>query len=168
MADRGSKRSKATSAPPPPPKVKPSPNDSHDVVFFRRHADDDPNELAPGMAELESWPKSVRSKVTAVIAAVAGAPPMRFSGGGYWEAMKGDMKGWFEVRVDGPNREHFRLFCLLDYEAVDDNGDPVGKPYLTIIDGRRKAFKTTISAAEYAKVSALGDEYKRRNPRSVV
>ena len=38
----------------------------------------------------------------AVLAQVASAPPKRFAGGGYWEAMKGDMTGWFEVRVDGP------------------------------------------------------------------
>lgn len=56
---------------------------------------------------------------------VATAPPKRFSGGGYWfsgggywEAMHGDMTGWFGVRVDGP-RHHYRLYCLLDYEAAD-------------------------------------------------
>ena len=53
----------------------------------------------------------------AVLAQVASAPPKRFAGGGYWEAMKGDMTGWFEVRVDGPRRHHYRLFCRLDYDA---------------------------------------------------
>ena len=47
-------------------------------------------------------------------AQVAAAPPKRFAGGGYWEAMKGDMTGWFEVGVDGPRRHHYRLFCRLD------------------------------------------------------
>ena len=37
----------------------------------------------------------------AALAAVASAPPKRFAGGGYWEAMGGAMTGWFEVRVDG-------------------------------------------------------------------
>jgi len=31
------------------------------------------------------------------------------------------MKGWFEVRVDGPQRRHYRLFCRLDYDAKDQS-----------------------------------------------
>jgi hypothetical protein len=46
----------------------------------------------------------------AVLAQDAPAPPKRFAGGGYWEAMKGDMTGWFEVRVDGPRRHHYRYW----------------------------------------------------------
>ncbi len=75
------------------PKTKQSPSDVHNVVYFQRHMDDDPAMPAPGRAELLSWPKSVRSKVYAVLTAVAGSPPNRFSGGGYWEAMHGDMSG---------------------------------------------------------------------------
>jgi hypothetical protein len=98
----------------------------------------------------------------AALAAVAAAPPKRFAGGGYWEAMKGDMTGWFEVRVDGPARRHYRLFCLLDYDA---NG--VDRPLLVVIDGRDKPFRTILSAADYAAVRKLGDEYRSRNPRSL-
>ena len=123
----------------------------------------------PGRTELLSWPAGIRAKLYAVLAAVAGAPPSRFSGGGYWEAMHGDMAGWFEVRVDGPGREHFRLFCQLDYDAVDDKGVPLDKPYLVIVDGRRKAFRTTLANGEYTKIRALGVEYRSQNgPRSVV
>ena len=43
--------------------------------------------------------------------------------------MKGEMKGWFEVRIDGPKRHHYRLFCLLDYEAQG-----VERPLLVVID----------------------------------
>jgi hypothetical protein len=50
-------------------------------------------------------------------AQVAAAPPKRFSGGGYREAMKDDMAVWFEVRVNGARRHHYRLFCRLDYDA---------------------------------------------------
>ena len=32
--------------------------------------------------------------MAAVLIAVAGAPPKKFAGGGYWEAMHGDMTGW--------------------------------------------------------------------------
>jgi hypothetical protein len=44
--------------------------------------------------------------------------------------MKGDLTGWFEVRVDGPRRHHYRLFCRLDYDAQDQP-----KPLLVVISG---------------------------------
>jgi hypothetical protein len=57
----------------------------------------------------------------AVLKAVSEAPPPRFSGGGYWEAMHDEMAGYYEVRVDGPKRRHYRLFCVLERA-----GDAVG------------------------------------------
>ena len=72
------------------------------------------------------------------------------------------MAGWFEIRVDGPKRHHYRLFCRLDYEAAG-----VEKPLLVVIDGRDKPFRTTLSAKDYADVRDLGDEYLGRNPRSI-
>lgn len=86
---------------PPAPRTRSS-DDAHDVVFFQRHPEDDPRRPAPGYAQLRSWPSSVRSQAMAVLAAVAAAPPKRFSGGGYWEAMHGEMTGWHEIRIDGP------------------------------------------------------------------
>ncbi len=150
-------------------KDKPSTKDAHEIVYFKRHAGDDQTERSPGRDALNSWPEGVRAKVRAVVVAVAAAPPSRFSGGGYWEAMHNDMAGWFEIRVDGPKREHFRLFCLLDYDAVNDpiTKAPVDTPYLVIVDGRRKGFRTTLPESEYAKIRALGAEYRRRNPRSI-
>jgi hypothetical protein len=104
-------------APAPGVRTGPSSDDAHDVVYFKRHKDDDPAQSEPGRDALRSWPASVRAKAYAVLVAVAAAPPKRFAGGGYWESMKGEMSGWFEVRLDGPKRHHYRLFCLLDYEA---------------------------------------------------
>jgi hypothetical protein len=98
----------------------------------------------------------------AVLTQVAAAPPKRFAGGGYWEAMKGDMTGWFEVRVDGPRRHHYRLFCRLDYDANDQP-----KPLLVVICGLDKPFRTELSDADYRHVRALGEEYLRRNPPSL-
>ena len=98
----------------------------------------------------------------AVLVAVAAAPPKRYSGGGYWEAMKGDMTGWFEVRVDGPKRHHYRLFCRLDYEAEDATN-----PLLVVITGLDKPFRTELSDSDYASVRQLGVEYLSRNPRSI-
>jgi hypothetical protein len=83
--------------------------------------------------------------------------------------MHGDMAGWFEVRVDGPKpsggkgRHHYRLYCLLDYEAKDTD-----KPLLVIVTGLDKPFRTRLSASDYTGVRRLGREYLARNPRSVV
>lgn len=139
-----------------------SSDDVHDVVYFRRHRDDDPTESIPGRDALDSYPAKVRALIRAVLVAVAAAPPKRFAGGGYWEAMKGDMVGWFEVRVDGSKRHHYRLFCRLDYEAVGGR-----KPLLVVIAGKDKPFRTVLTDADYADVRRLGAEYLSRNPRSV-
>ena len=98
----------------------------------------------------------------AVLKAVAEAPPKRFAGGGYWEAMHDSMTGWHEVRVDGGKpRRHFRLFCLLDTEALETE-----RPVLAVITGMSKPLRTTFTEADYSDVRDLGDEYRSRNPRS--
>lgn len=153
---------KRKNAPAPTVRTGPSPDDPHDIVYFKRHVKDDPEQAEPGRDALQSWPTSVRAKANAVLIAVATAPPKRFAGGGYWEAMKGDMSGWFEVRIDGPKRHHYRLFCLLDYEAKGQE-----KPLLVVVDGRDKPFRTTLSDADYAAVRSMGAEYLKRNPRSI-
>jgi hypothetical protein len=91
-----------------------------------------------------------------------GGTPKRFAGGGYWEAMKGEMTGWFEVRVNGPRRHHYLLFCRLDYEAKNRP-----KPLLVVICGLDKPFRTQLSDADYQRVRDLGAEFLRRNPRSL-
>jgi hypothetical protein len=103
--------------------------------------------------------------IVAVVKAVADAPPPAFSGGGKWEAMHGEMGGFYEVRVDGPKRRHYRLFCLLERD-----GDAVGLggPSIVLIDGRDKPFRTVLSAADYAEVRTLGAEYRGRIPKSVM
>jgi hypothetical protein len=99
--------------------------------------------------------------MVAVVTQVAAAPPHRFAGGGYWEAMHADMAGYFEVRVDGPGRHHYRLFCLLDTAA-----EGLGS-LLVIIAGADKPFRTTLPTSAYDDVRALGQEYLHRNPRSL-
>ena len=80
-----------------------------------------------------------------------------------WEAMHGDMRGIFEVRVDGtPRRTHYRLYCVLDYKAKDFD-----KPVLAIIDGRRKAFRTVLTANDYVAIKKYVDDYWSTNPRPV-
>ena len=73
---------------PPQVRVAPSSDDPHDIVFFRRHLADDPAESCPGRDFLNACPTKVRATMRAVLVAVAAAPPKRFAGGGYWEAMK--------------------------------------------------------------------------------
>ncbi|OKI63743.1 hypothetical protein AMK14_30215 [Streptomyces sp. TSRI0445] len=132
------------------------------MVYFQRRVDEDPGRSCPSRTFLrEVCPVKVRSTMTAAPAAVAAAPPKRFAGGGYWEAMKGEMAGWFEVRVDGPGRRHYRLFCLLDYEAEGSE-----KPLLVVVAGLDKPFRTVLSDADYQGVRSLGQEYRNRNPRS--
>jgi hypothetical protein len=145
-----------------PVPTRPSSDDAHDVAYFRRHEDDDPEQHIPGREALLSWPATVRAKIAPTLIAVASAPPKRFAGGGRWEAMHGEMAGYFEVRVDGPRRHHYRLFCLLDYEAADRE-----KPLLVVLDGRDKPFRTTLDSSDYEAVRALGNEYRKRNPRSL-
>lgn len=160
--DRGRKpKPKQARSTPSTLHFRPSSDDPHKIVYFRRHKDDDPDESIPGRDFLESCPTSVRATIRAVLVAVATSPPKRFSGGGYWEAMKGDMTGWFEVRVNGPQRHHYRLFCRLDYDTAG------GKPLLVVIAGLDKPFRTELGAADYVAVRALGEEYLARQPRSV-
>jgi hypothetical protein len=153
---------------PPVVRTRPRREDPHEVVYFKRHVDDDPDEAVPGRAFLRFCAPAVRAKFAAVLTAVATAPPYRFVGGGYWEAMHGDMAGWFEVRMDGPKprggkgRHHYRLYCLLDYDAKE-----VDKPLLVIVAGLDKPFRTKLSATDYARVKRLGEEYLARNPRSL-
>ncbi|HEV7384425.1 MAG TPA: HEPN domain-containing protein [Phenylobacterium sp.] len=99
-------RATARSAAPSSVRTRPSADDAHDIVYFRRHVEDDAEEAVPGRNFLRRCPPKVRATMAAVLTQVAAAPPKRFAGGGYWEAMKDAMTGWFEVRVDGPGRHH--------------------------------------------------------------
>jgi len=161
--DRGKRSNPARTARSVHVRLGPSSDDEHEVVYFRRHKADDPDQTAPGRDFLEACPTKVRATMKAALVAVAAAPPKRFAGGGYWEAMKGDMTGWFELRVNGPSRHHYRLFCRLDYDAKGQQ-----KPLLVVIAGLEKPFRTVLSAADYADVRRLGDEYLSRNPRSLI
>lgn len=116
----------------------------------------------PATNFLLECPGKVSATILAALNAVALAPPPRFSGGGYWEAMHGEMRGYFEVRVNGPGREHFRLFCILDH-----NGPGLGGPAIAAIAGLRKPFKARLREADYAWVRGLGDDYKSTRPRRI-
>lgn len=140
----------------------PSADDPWAVRYFRRHPDDDPEQSKPGQEFLRSCPPRVRAHFFDVLIAVAKAPPHRFAGGGKWEAMHGKMTGYHEVRVTGPGRRQYRLFCILEAEPPG----PDRRPTLVVLTGMDKPFGTTFSDTDYAAVRALGDEYLARAPRS--
>ena len=134
-----------------------------DVIYYRA-----PDGTIPAEEFLDGCPLTVQDRFDAVLDDVAQGPPLEYRGGGYWEAMGGELTGWFEVRIDGPSREHFRLFCLLE------NGPPaelaglgLPRPAIAVITGGRKPFRTVFSAADYARVREMGDEYRTTRPRRI-
>jgi Txe/YoeB family toxin of Txe-Axe toxin-antitoxin module len=135
------------------------------VHLFQRHPSDDPTRAVPALEFLRACPTKVEAMIVAVVKAVADAPPPAFSGGGKWEAMHGEMSGSYEVRVDGPKRRHYRLFCLLERQGASLG---LGGPSVVLITGKDKPFMTALSAADYAEVKDLGAEYRKRIPRSVM
>jgi hypothetical protein len=134
------------------------------VKVFQRHRDDDPTELCPAEEFLNTeCPESVRDDLIAIVDAVAESPPPQFTGGGLWEAMHGDMAGFYEARTRGPDRRLYRLFCVLEREAPGLEG-----PSIIVIAGLSKPVGTALSSADYARIRALGEEYRRRVPRNAL
>lgn len=123
----------------------------------------------PAVDFLSAAPTKVEATILAVLEVVRAAPPPAFSGGGKWEAMGGSMGGYYEIRVTGPGRTQYRLFCLLE------NADATGlarrgfnSPQIAVINGMSKPLGTTFSDAEYKKhVRALGDRYLSTFPRPI-
>ena len=105
---------------------------------------------------LDSLPAKVAAEVHAVLVAVASAPPPAFSGGGKWEAMHGDMAGFFEIRVQGGRMNH-RLFCILERDAND-----LGGPSIICIDGLSKMRRTAAQPKDYRRVKRYGAEFQTR------
>jgi hypothetical protein len=124
---------------------------------------------APALKFLDGCPGKIDAEFVAVLDAVAAAPPPQFSGGGKWESMHGDMGGWHEIRLTGPSREQFRLFCVLE-NATDEELLRRGltKPAIAVITGMRKPWRTRFSTADYSGVRRLGDEHKACHPRRII
>lgn len=130
-----------------------------DVVYYQ-----DAGGNVPAADFLLGCPTKVRANLLAVLDAVAAAPPPAFSGGGKWEAMHGDMGGYYEVRATGPGREQFRVFCILD-NADEKKG--LSRNAIAVITGDRKPNATLFDSGIYAKVRKLGDDYKAQFPRRI-
>ncbi len=127
------------------------------AVIYYRAADG----TVPALQFLDGSPGKIDAEFTAVLDAVAAAPPPQFSGGGKWEAMHGAMSGWYEIRLTGPGRDQFRLFCLLENAAPAElarRGLP--RPAIAVITGLRKPWRTTFTQRDYERVRDLGDEHR--------
>jgi hypothetical protein len=134
------------------------------VVYFKT-ADG----LVPAENFLDACPPKVEATILAVLEAVRAAPPPAFSGGGKWEAMHGSMAGYYEIRVTGPGRRQYRLFCLLDNGSPDElDARGFDRPQIAVINGMVKANAKLFTDAEYKKnVRALGEEYLSALPRRI-
>lgn len=134
------------------------------IHYFKRHSSDDPQQAVPSQDFINSCTTGVKADIFATLKSVADAPPPQFSGGGKWHVMHGSMKGYHEVRVMGPGKMLYRVFCILE-RAVDGLG--LTNHSIVAIDGMSKPNRTAFTEAEYAAVRKLGDEFRDRKPRSV-
>lgn len=122
----------------------------------------------PAKEFLAACPATIKGRFHAVLGVVRDAPPPQFSGGGYWEVMHGDMGGFHEIRLTGPGRRQYRLFCVLDNS--DANGlrkRGFDRPQIAAITGMVKASGRKFSERDYAKVRRLGSEYGAEFPRRI-
>jgi hypothetical protein len=134
------------------------------IVYYAKQAGH-----VPGLEFLKSCPVKVRAKLVAVLEAVRAAPPPAFSGGGKWEAMHGSMGGYYEIRVTGPGRQHYRLFCILDNGSAEELAERgFTGPQIVVINGMVKPNASLFTDGEYEKhVRRLGDHYLATLPRPI-
>lgn len=135
-----------------------SADDPWDIAFSLAGTEGEPL----GIGFLREAPRKVRATVQAVLEAVAEGPPHRFSGALHWQAMHGDMGGIYEVRVKGPDKRLYRLFCLLERAAAG-----LDAPTLVVLTGMSKPNGTAFSDSEYGRVRRLRDEHAGQEPRRV-
>ena len=82
--------------------------------------------------------------------------------------MHGTMAGFYEVRTQGPNREQFRLFCILENGTKEELGSlGLEGPALAVITGMRKPVGKLFSDRDYARVRELGQRYRGAVPRRI-
>ncbi len=129
--------------------------DTWRIHFFQREASDDKGEAVPSLEFLDGLKAKIAAEINAVLDAVAEAPPPAFSGGGKWEAMHGDMAGFYEVRVQGDGQNH-RLFCLLVREAVDLGGSSI-----ICLGGLSKPRREAADPKDYRRIKAYRREFER-------
>ena len=127
-----------------------------------------PGETVPAPGFPGGCPGAIDAQFTAVLDAVAAAPPARFSGGGKGEAMHGPVGGWYEIRLTGPGRAQFRLFCLLENGTGQElAGRGLPRPAIVVITGMRKPWRAVFAERDYQRVRELGTEHQGNYPRRI-
>ncbi len=82
--------------------------------------------------------------------------------------MHGEMTGYYEIRLTGPGREQFRLFCLLENGSdAELHRRGLVRPSIAVLDGRRKPWRATLTARDYRQIKQLGDDHKQQYPRRI-
>ena len=117
---------------------------------------------------LDACPSKIEARFYSVLEAVREAPPPSFSGGGYWEAMHGDMGGYYEIRLTGPGRRQYRLFCMLDSgDQAELAQRGFDEPKIAVLTGLVKPSGTKFSNTDYRRVREVGDDYVGTLPRRI-
>jgi hypothetical protein len=134
------------------------------VTFYRSDAG-----TVPAREFLTSCPTNVRRKLLVILEVVRVAPPPSFSGGGMWEAMHGTMNGYYEIRVTGPGRRHYRLYCILDNGTKSELTERgFDGPHIVVLNGLVKPNASLFSDGDYRRhVRKLGEHYRSTLPRPV-
>lgn len=130
------------------------------IHFFQRPASEDLQRSVPTVEFLDRLSDTVVAEIQAILDAVAEAPPPSFSGGGKWEAMKGEMSGYFEVRASGNDkmgkRMNHRLFCILVRDDVTLGGSSI-----VCIGGLSKPLRTAAEPRDYRQIRQFGEEFRQ-------
>lgn len=132
--------------------------DDWQIEFFK----DPRSGRVPGREFLDEIPDEPAAELLATLKAVEGTrPPFAFRGGARWQAMHGDMSGWFEAR-DKHRKLLYRLFVRLDREAPG-----LSHRTIVVVDGGAKPNETAFTEQFYAERRAQWEIYEQSNPRSV-
>jgi hypothetical protein len=125
------------------------------VRVFQRHPDDDPDERCPSEDFLNTeCPDSVRDDLIAIIDAVAASPPPQFTGGGMWEAMHGQMSGFYEARTRGPDRRKRQASTAPQSSSSPASPSLSALPSLPLTTLASKHSATNIAVALHATPSS--------------
>ena len=64
--------------------------------------------------------------------------------------MHGPVGGWYEIRLTGPGRAQFRLFCLLENGTGQElAGRGLPRPAIAVITGMRKPWRAVFAERDH-------------------
>ena len=82
--------------------------------------------------------------------------------------MHGVMRGFYEVRAQGPGREQFRFFCVLENGTAQElTSRGLSRPAIAVITSLRKPWMTAFGERDYESVRRLGDDHRAQFPRRI-